>query len=659
MKVVLFLLLGWLLAVPALAQPPYQLYSRPLKDSCLVALVNLEDGKEKLFLLQEMSINLNRNKSEQALVLAKQSQVLALKLNLPRSASESHRLMGLVHYHMGNFSEALVEFLKSKEIAESGHYLEQQAITYQTIAKLYRQIKRTEEVLPLLEKGLALAEQSGNDFIIGSLNSSLASYMGSQIGNEAQLPYYEEAIRRFTIGSNKRYLALTLTSIGRVYKRLKQYEKAETHIQLSRKIQAEINNPTGVAFAELNLGDIRLTQGKIQESKALYQSALEAFQIMGNYRGIAYSRLNQTRLFLKIEDPKAAIETAELGEKIVSKWALDQQSLYMFEHFSTVFGKANMFEQAYHYSQLHLQAQNKLLGEEIGKQLAKVERDEINQRKNQEISLAERGQRQAELATERERNKKDQYLLTSSVVMLFVLVMLYAYFRIRKVNVLLGEKNRIIQGDLEERGTLLRELHHRVKNNLQIVDSFFGLQERKVTQDDARDIIREGRNRLRSMSILHSELYKEGSPTNIQLNQYLTNLGNHLSKSFLAGRSNIQFTMDLDPMVKDADFAVNIGLIVNELLTNAIKYAFPNGREGSIGIQLKQWPTELVLTVKDDGIGLPKDSLQPHTSGLMLVRNFSRKIGGELSIKNQKGTEINLRIPESTIPSNARYESRT
>ncbi|MGD1845557.1 MAG: histidine kinase dimerization/phosphoacceptor domain -containing protein [Salibacteraceae bacterium] len=634
-----------LLATVVSAQPPYRLYSKADRDSCLNRLEQLPNGPEKLYLLQELSLNFNRNNPELSMRLARESQLLATELGSTIQLSEAHRLMGLVYQHSGNFSEALIQMLKSMEVSQALEKVEQQALAKYTIARLFHYLDRQEERKSYFKEAQKLAYQSGGNFIIARMKTYEAGLIQSSQNVEASLPLYEEALHLYRLEKLDRYVALTLTSQGKVFSKLNQFDKAFENFRMARNINQKIDNPSGMGYSDLTMANQRIVAQQLDSVPFFHQRALDTFRESENIRGMAHTLIGKCRYYMAIGNTEAATASAEACSSYIERWPTDRQTQRIYRFLSRLFGEAGLHEQAYQYSLKHIAAREKLIGDEIGKQVAAVERKLIYQAKNEEIILAEQAKQEAEIVAQKERKEKKQSLWFSAFFLLLILVVAYAYFRIRRVNALLAEKNQIIEKDLEVRGNLLRELHHRVKNNLQIVDSFFGMQERKVDAPQAREVIREGRNRLRSMTLLHSELYHEDNPTSIQLHQYLANLGSHLKKTFLEHRPEIQLNMQLNPMEKDADFAINIGLIVNELLTNAIKYAFPNGQAGHISVALKSDANGLLLIVKDDGIGISGDPLKVHTSGLMLVRNFSRKIGGELRIKNQNGTEIQVRIP--------------
>ena len=185
-----------------------------------------------------------------------------------------------------------------------------------------------------------------------------------------------------------------------------------------------------------------------------------------------------------------------------------------------------------------------------------------------------------------------------------------------------------LRAALREKEVLLEEIHHRVKNNLQVITSLLGLQARSIKDSATRKKFEESRYRIQAMAILHEILYESDSLAEIDFADYIRRLAEHLVRSYGAG-GRIRLQVRLDPLYCHRDVALPCGLIVNELLSNTFKYAFPGGKSGEVSIQLRRETNGTVhLLVGDNGIGLPRD-LDWETSvtlGLRLVRTLARQI---------------------------------
>lgn len=215
----------------------------------------------------------------------------------------------------------------------------------------------------------------------------------------------------------------------------------------------------------------------------------------------------------------------------------------------------------------------------------------------------------------------------------------------------LYKKNRAqtvqIAQALQENKLLLREIHHRVKNNLQVISSLLSMQTRRSTDPDAREALRSTNNRIQSVSLLHQNLYQEENLTDVDVKDYLKRLVESIATSYESG-DRITFEMDLEPIQLDVDQLVPVGLIANELVCNAVKYAFDDGDQGTISISLQTTESDYRLQVKDDGRGLPTPELvvKKHSLGTRLIKSFVSRLDGHLAVDITDGTSVTITWPK-------------
>ena len=199
-----------------------------------------------------------------------------------------------------------------------------------------------------------------------------------------------------------------------------------------------------------------------------------------------------------------------------------------------------------------------------------------------------------------------------------------------------------VAASLREKEVLLKEIHHRVKNNLQIICSLLNMQADAINDDKMRAAFGETRNRVRSMALIHEQLYQTPDLAHIDLGEYLETLVASIKRSAIDNSSHVAFALDCQTITLDIDRAVPCGLIVNELVTNALKYAFPDGRRGTIRLQLRAENEEIILIVRDDGIGMKPDFdwQQSDSIGLQLVCALTEQLEGEVRLESGQGGTI-------------------
>jgi PAS domain S-box-containing protein len=204
-----------------------------------------------------------------------------------------------------------------------------------------------------------------------------------------------------------------------------------------------------------------------------------------------------------------------------------------------------------------------------------------------------------------------------------------------------------IKKSLDEKELLLKEIHHRVKNNMQIMVSLLRMQSQSIGSEEVRAACLDSVSRIRSMSLIHQQLYESEDFSQIQMDHYVRNLTSNLKDQF-NHVGNIEFDFCIDDIVMGINEAIPCGLIFNESITNALKHAFRDRGDGKIIISLqKRTPTEIRLSVADDGVGLNKDFNvnQLKSLGMVLIESLAQQLEGEMQILNQEGTTIQIDFP--------------
>jgi PAS domain S-box-containing protein len=210
------------------------------------------------------------------------------------------------------------------------------------------------------------------------------------------------------------------------------------------------------------------------------------------------------------------------------------------------------------------------------------------------------------------------------------------------------QQTREIQMALKEKVVLLKEIHHRVKNNLQIIYSLLRLQSRQIQNQQVAQILLESQNRVKSIALIHEKLYRSEDLSQISLNQYIPSLAANLFSSYKISSDSIALETQVADISLDIDTAIPCGLIINELISNSLKYAFPGGREGKIWLKLQAAQDGFIsLIVGDNGIGIPEevDPNRVKSLGLSLVRDLATQLKGTMVIERQEGTLFMIRFP--------------
>ncbi|QEC52641.1 two-component sensor histidine kinase [Anseongella ginsenosidimutans] len=250
-------------------------------------------------------------------------------------------------------------------------------------------------------------------------------------------------------------------------------------------------------------------------------------------------------------------------------------------------------------------------------------------------------------AINEEKTRRNMLILVGLFLLLCLSGFLYRQYRaIGRRNRLLTESNHKINKQSEQLQLLMKELHHRVKNNLQIVSSLLSLQSNHLEDKDAQQAVRIGQQRIEAMSLIHRSLYQRDTPNSVNMREYVKDLVESIIQSFGFDKNRFDLKLEVDTAEVDVDMALPLGLIINEWVTNAFKHAYKDVRRPLLWLSLKQ-DGGIQLEIRDNGPGMDADSWErPAGSfGVKLVKVLSRQLKGVCEMKRAGGTAFTLRIP--------------
>lgn len=204
-----------------------------------------------------------------------------------------------------------------------------------------------------------------------------------------------------------------------------------------------------------------------------------------------------------------------------------------------------------------------------------------------------------------------------------------------------------IKKSLQEKEILLKEVQHRVKNNLQVISSMLDLQTDYVKDSGVLKLFVEAQKRVKSMALVHERMYQSEVLTDLDFTQYIENLGNYIFKIYGVNTKRISMKIDINEANIDFNRAIQLGLIVNELISNSLKHAFPDDLAGQINVRLDSEDKYFILTTSDNGVGLPKKFRlrQTKSLGLQLVQALTNQLKGSIKIDRRKGTRFRIKFP--------------
>ena len=275
----------------------------------------------------------------------------------------------------------------------------------------------------------------------------------------------------------------------------------------------------------------------------------------------------------------------------------------------------------------------KIYSQDLSQSLADFKVEQVEKTKQQEI--------------ENEQEKNKLFSLILILVGVFLIISLLIIRKISKQSKELAHKNEIINETLKEKELLVKEVHHRVKNNFQIVASLLELQTQGISDEKALELVNEGKNRVKSMALIHQKLYQNDTGL-IDFNEYLRMLTRELSIAYKQ-KNNVETTIDAVNMFFEVDTAIPLGLIINEIITNAYKYAFHNEKENKLSISIHKESEHYKLIIQDNGKGISEDFdiKNAKSLGLLLVNRLVKQLHGTLKQLNQNGAKFEITFKDN------------
>lgn len=302
------------------------------------------------------------------------------------------------------------------------------------------------------------------------------------------------------------------------------------------------------------------------------------------------------------------------------------------------YSKKGMYDNVYKIDQ-KIDDVNKKINSQYNKYLvSELEAKYVKKQQDQEIVMLNEQNEHKENILYQQRKT----IWIGGLALGLISILSMVLFRLfRKVS----EQRKTISKALSEKDLLLREIHHRVKNNLQLVSSLLTLQGHSIDDEMAIQAINEGKSRVRSMALIHQDLYNKENLTDIGVQEYMQKLVAELFQTYRIDNDSIQLHLDIQDIDLDIDTLIPVGLITNELITNCLKYAWPDHQKGVLQIKLKTNKNKAHLLVKDDGVGYDSDKVRENSFGSTLIAALTEQLDGELHQRNEKGTEVSLVFP--------------
>jgi len=600
------------------------------------------------------------NDPDAAGVHADSLRMLALRLNDSLGLANSYSIKGIVLSVNGKHKESIESMLEGAKVLKLMGDQLQLTRAYTRIGLAYQNgnnpIKSLEynlKALDILKKvdpyGVGMAVTSNN---IGVFYEKNMQY-------EKALACYRTCLDIYTTKQDSFGISETYGNMGVVHKRMDQLDSASWYYQKSLRIKLLGTNSNQTSTTLSNLANLSLEQEEIDSALHYVEWGLSlrkdaAIQTADD----AFGYNVYSRVLNKLERHREAVVWCSKALQLAETNEWDWVEKDACENLKTGYAALGEYKKAFAYLERYNALQKDYINVEKATTLValELENEFAQERITDSLAFATANELselriKAKEADAAVKSVQIKWLIFGAVMLLIVIaIIVRTNLARKKANTYLQEQQERIaiqkealEKALVEKETLLKETHHRVKNNLQIVSSLLNLQSDTIEDKDALKAVEDGRNRVKSMALIHKKLYQTDHLTTIDFGDFLMDLKEEICAAY--GIASTTINVDADAVVMDVDSAVPLGLIVNELLTNSIKYGCAQRTNGCIQIKLKQNKTEQCeLQIKDSGPGLPEGIVveSSETLGLRLVHLLSRQLKAKLTYANENGASFLL-----------------
>ncbi len=504
--------------------------------------------------------------------------------------------IGIRHRTVGNSVASYNAFLQALRIYEELNLIKPQAIINSQLGVLHIDNKNFKEGIKFLTKSLLFYEELKNSFNIAALNINL----------------------------------------GEAYRLIAKYDSAEVCFKKCLQVNRELNNDLIFAYAIGNLGMVHANKGKLKLAKSELKQAIPILEHLGDPYSVAVYKSELGNILINEGKDKQGEKLLIESLNIAQKEGLKEQISDISKKLAVYYESIGLYKNALMYRKDYESFKDSIINYENVRKIEQLRGEYEMEKKETEINFLNK--------TNRIQKKFNLGLGLGALLFILLAFFLFRlYKKTRKANFLLEEQKEIIQKREDEKAILLKELNHRVKNNLQMISSLLNLQSNRVKGHPAAESLKAGKYRVEALSLVHQKLYQEDYHTKIALNEYIEELALNLVHCF---DKNVKLNLELENIEVDIDTVIPLGLVVNELITNSLKHAFDNITNPLLTVAVKKKNGQVFLTIRDNGKGFTDNESQ-NTSGsfgLRLVNSLLKQLNGQLICKNQDGCEWEISI---------------
>jgi len=613
---------------------------------------------------------------EEAINNFQQALEIYRKLKSNSDIANIYNNIGHIYWFQGYFSKSLDYYKRSLGISIALGDEHSQSISYNNLGTVYYRLGMYDDSMKNFLKSLSIREEINDPLLHSTLNN---------LGNiYVRLSDHSKALEMYQLSlEHKRKLQIntesTLNNIGNIYLKLKDYDSALKYLSEALKINEENKNEKEIASSLNNIAIVYEELGKTDEALNNYQKALTLKKKVKDLFGYANTAKNLGDIFLKKEDYKQAnlylSESLEIAKKIrardIIKDIYELKSQYYYQ-------KAD-YENAYLYKKNCSCMKDSLFNEETGDKITQYRNNFTIEKTLKEKELLLKDNQIYKLQVEKDKSWRFSLFLMVLLLVSIGIFLIHNIMKRNKLNAILGKvnedlENRIdqrtaeiletnenlkneievrketadkLKSSLDEKDVMLKEIHHRVKNNLQVLTSILNIQARASTNEETIKMLKNTHSRIMSMSLVQEQLYSNNDLAVVDFKLYVKLLVNNIYTAYRVRESRIRPIINIQDIELNVNTAIPCGLLINEIVVNAVKHGFNDNKKGEIKINMSKDENEFIhLEISNTGAVLPDniDYKKPETTGLELIRIIIIQLSAEVEVIQKNGVLYKLKF---------------
>ena len=611
------------------------------------------------------------------------------KLDLSNFSTESRQALVLsfnvLLKNSFQYSIAKRYLLKNIALATEHRNFENAAAFHQSLAHHYFCTFDYDSTDCHIDKALTLYKQLNNQQEIGELTSKKAGTYYARGNYEEAIDYIYKSIEIFRKTGNKDKLAISYLQLGNIFYFLLDYRESMQYYELSLSAFKTNNDDKGIYSALSNIGLINLMLKNYRECISQQLEALQYFDskykelkkgnayllLSGAYWGLEkydsakfYNELSiksnrltkyriglgegylmKSKIFISENKLQESLEAAKRAFSIADSVEQFEIVKSTAEQLSIAYDALGQIDSSYRYLKIHNNLQDSLdLDPTVLKNYAIKHQFQVEKAQFELLLAKEQSQSQ-----EQQHAKKQTQLVTATIIAICSLILLVLaviiLYRNKILSKQLTDNQYQISSELKIKESLLNEIHHRVKNNLQVISSMLSLQTQYISDDRVQKVISDCKSRINSMSLIHESLYKKDDGIEAPFSEYIKILIPQLIEAYKVDELKIKAKMKLDEIHLNLDESIPCGLLINEIVSNALKHGFPNGENGEININLSEKEGFIRLQIADNGVGFNDETTmeKQESFGFLLIETLAKQLEADMECVNDNGVKYDIK----------------